>query len=121
MLKNFNIDPKFFCDIQTKRTYSLLDDPKNPTPDDLIKILKNQHEMIINGTADHPKFAELRNMLEEQGYIRIQKSSWNGDTVLKPFTINQKLKFEVGNQFLCAAALGIHWQVKFKETVVFDR
>ena len=67
-------------------------------------------KIIFQGTSrefkDHPEFAKLRNKLEKQGFISIQRSWWNGDKVLMPFKLNQ-LSFNKGDSFLCADAIKI--------------
>ncbi len=59
----------------------------------------------IQGSTDHPEFTKLRNNLEKLGYIKTERTYWNGDRVLKPFSING-MKLDKGQQFCCASALG---------------
>lgn len=72
---------------------------------------------IIEGNAfsniDHPKFTELRNKLENLGFIRTERMFWNGDRVLKPFKLNG-VAFKPGDQFSCASALRIRFTVAKK-------
>lgn len=103
---DFTIDEQYLTDVHIRTETSLLSDPENPTPDDLIRILKGHDKMISHSVIDHDEFAKLRNQLEELGYIRCQRNSWNGDTVLKPFTLNG-YKFKKHVRFPCAAALGV--------------
>lgn len=103
---DFTIDEQYLTDVHVRTETSLLSDPENPTPDDLIRILKGHDKMISHSVIDHDEFAKLRNHLEELGYIRCQRNSWNGDTVLKPFTLNG-YKFKKHVRFPCAAALGV--------------
>ena len=67
-----------------------------------------------HGTIDHPKFTELRDKLEKEGYIKIERSCWNGDRVLKPFTLNG-MAFKLHEQFPCSGALDIRFKVKDKQ------
>ena len=60
---------------------------------------------------DHPEFAKLREQLGQDGYIKIERSWWNGDRVTKPFTLNGT-KFKAGEPFPCGAAMRSH--MKFK-------
>lgn len=54
----------------------------------------------------HPSFTELREHLERKGFI--QTEQWhNGDTVLKPFYLNNYLLIE-GDRFLSAPAWKWH-------------
>lgn len=56
------------------------------------------------GTKDHPEFNKLRISLFNDGFIKIEKGWWNGDRVLKPFTLNG-YEFNINEQFPCAAAM----------------
>ena len=103
---DFTIDEQYLTDVSVRTERSMLTDPENPTPDDLIRILKGHHKMIAVSAVDHDEFTKLRNRLEELGYIKIQRSWWNGDTVLKPFTLNG-YRFGKNVRFPCAAALGV--------------
>jgi len=66
---------------------------------------------MSHGTIDHPEFTKLRDMLQQQGYISTERSWINGDRVLKPFSLNT-LKFKIGEQFPCAAALDVLLSIK---------
>lgn len=59
---------------------------------------------------DHPAFTNLREHLGEEGYIEIQRGWSNGDRVLKPFYLNN-MYFDIGEQFSCAVALGIVYDI----------
>jgi hypothetical protein len=63
-------------------------------------------EVTFSSMIDHPEFTKLREQLGAEGYILIERSWWNGDRVLKPFTLNG-WKFKEGNQFPCASALAV--------------
>jgi hypothetical protein len=66
---------------------------------------------MSHARIDHPEFTKLRDMLEQQGYISTERSWTNGDRVLKPFSLNT-LKFKIGEQFPCAAALDVRLSIK---------
>jgi hypothetical protein len=100
----FEIALEYVTDVVKYTVWSTVKDPKNPTPEELIKVLKGEHEITSQSSIDHPEFTKLRESLGEQGYIRIERGWWNGDYVLKPFILNNK-KFKKGDQFCCAAAL----------------
>lgn len=110
---NFTIDEEYLTDVRVRTEMSLLSDPENPTPDDLIRILKGNHVIVSQYSKDHDEFSKLRNQLEELGYISCQRNSWNGDIVLKPFTLNG-YKFKKNVRFPCAAALGVSVKVAKK-------
>lgn len=55
-------------------------------------------------SIDHPAFTATRNMLEAEGYIRVEYQWNNGDVVLKSFKFNDHW-FNEGDQFPCATAM----------------
>jgi hypothetical protein len=59
---------------------------------------------IAHSTEDTPEFTQLREQLGAGGYIRIERSYWNGDRVLKPFKLNGH-SFKKNDQFSCGAAM----------------
>lgn len=104
-VKTFEIDPNFLTDINVVTNYHRAKDPSNPTHDELIQIIKNgPFSMTAIGHTDHPEFTRLREQLGEEGYIKIERAWWNGDRVLKPFKLNNKM-FNKGDQFACASAI----------------
>ena len=68
------------------------------------------HSILI----DHPEFTKMRNRLEKQGYIQIERRWWNGDRVIKPFSLNG-FKFKKHDKFPCASAMDIWLSVKEKK------
>jgi hypothetical protein len=104
MLKNFEIDKQYICGQSVHEYVDCLSNRENPTADDLILILKGEdRRRVSTSSRDHPQFAELRNNLEAQGYIKTVRNSWNGDMVVKSFKLNGRL-FKKGQSFLCGAA-----------------
>ena len=73
----------------------------------LITILTGKDRCSLTSSKDHPEFAKLREQLGREGFIRITRSSWNGDMVTKPFTLNGK-KFKKNTRFPCGAAMKLH-------------
>lgn len=106
MLKQFTIDESYICDVTVRTETSMLENPDDPTPNDLIRILKGNHKMISISNKDHDEFTKLRNQLEELGYIKTERSWWNGDRVLKSFKLNE-WTFKKGEKFCCAAAMRV--------------
>lgn len=86
---------------------------ENPSNEDLLKILKNEHKIESTTYVNHPEFTLLRDRLEELGYIKTNHNWHNSDRVLKPFTLNG-YKFEVDNAFLCASATGNDFRFRKK-------
>jgi hypothetical protein len=83
------IDPKFMCQVQKSLSYY------SPSG--------SKHGML--GHVDHPTFANLRDHLDNRGYIETSRNSWNGDRVLKDFFLNNYLMIK-GDRFLSGAAIG---------------
>ena len=80
--------------------------------------LKREHITSVSHSQrisiiDHPEFTKMRNRLEKQGYIQIERDWWNGDRVIKPFSLNA-YKFKKHDMFPCASALDRWLSVKEK-------
>lgn len=104
MLREFFIDESYITDVTVRTVTSNLDNPDNPTPEDLIKILKGKHQWVSISNKDHDEFTKLRNQLEELGYIKTERGWWNGDRVIKGFKLNG-FPLKKGERFLCAGAM----------------
>jgi len=106
---DFTLDESCICDVQIKEEYSVYKgiDPDNLTPEAMIKILRGEDKITIHSSKDHPEFDRFREQLGNEGYIRIERGWWNGDRVLKPFTLNG-VEFEIGEQFSSACAMKHH-------------
>lgn len=102
------------CSITIHKEWGMYDHiPRDELkPEQLIKIIKGEDRCSSTGSDDHPDFKELRNTLEAQGFIQCQRNCWNGDRVLKPFTLNGA-RFKKGEKFCCGAA--IKWDVEHKQ------
>jgi hypothetical protein len=116
MLRQFTIDEQYICDVTVITEQDFIKDRNNPTHEDLIKILKGEdkgYRSISN--KDHDEFTKLRNQLEELGYIKTERSWWNGDRVLKGFKLNE-WTFLKGEKFCSAGAMSnsIHCARKYK-------
>lgn len=105
----FTLDEQYICDVFTRSEYSVYKgrDPETLTPDELLKVLKGEDIIRTTGSDDHPQFKELRNELEDKGFISCQRGWWNGDRVIKPFVFNGK-KFKKDEQFPSASAMKGH-------------
>jgi hypothetical protein len=110
---DFTLSEKYMTSVKDRREYDCLDNLDNPTPEDIVKILKGSHKIVTFGNKDHDEFTKLRNQLEELGYIKCERRWWNGDVVLKPFTLNG-FKFKKDQRFPCASAMGIAFKVAKK-------
>ncbi len=104
---DFYINDAYLTDITVREEYIPRTDSENTTPEQLIEVIKNAGRCYSIGTKDHPEFAMLRDQLEQLGYVITERSWWNGDRVLRPFTLNG-VKFRKHDQFPCAAAMGSH-------------
>jgi len=99
-MENFEIDEKYFTSVQEKTVRKFI-------------IIETGEEMegMFTGSVDHPEFSKLREQLGESGFIQIERGWWNGDCVLKPFSVNG-FKFRKGEQFPCACAMSGHMKYK---------
>jgi hypothetical protein len=98
---NFTIVEEYITQITVRTVH------RDPDPEkELINRLR-YGECVSIGSADHPEFAKLRDELEANGFISTSRNSWNGDRVLKPFTLNGH-KFKKNERFLSGAAMKYH-------------
>jgi hypothetical protein len=102
----FTIDPGYLSSITVEEILNPYSNKTELTADEVIQALKHTSTIRSLSSKDHPEFTALRESLECQGYIYVQRGWWNGDVVLKPFILNG-FKFKKGNRFLCASALGV--------------
>lgn len=111
---DFTIDPAYLTSVSIREEWNeYTKNGREPTAEELLLILQGKGKVTLGRSEDHPEFTKLREHLGELGYIEIQRGWWNGDRVLKPFTLNG-LKFKVGDQFSCAGAMGTHFAVRAK-------
>ena len=113
MADEFFIEEAYITDVSIHKTWNTYANKENPTQDDLIAMLQGKGWCSSTGSEDHPEFAKLRNQLGELGYIKIERGWWNGDRVLKPFTLNS-VEFKKGEQFSSAAAMKYHLEYRRK-------
>jgi hypothetical protein len=109
----FEIDESYMCDITIRKEWGIYDhiNQTDLKPDQLFRIIKGEDRCTSVSSEDHPEFAKLREQLGSEGFIRIQRSSWNGDMVTKPFTLNGK-KFKMNERFYCGAAMKGHMKYR---------
>lgn len=105
-MKQFTIDEKYIVDETVRREWSIFEGipPEKLTHEQLIKIIKGEDRMVSTNVRDHPEFDKLRDQLEAEGYIKTERSFWNGDVVVRPFMLNE-WEFKTGQRFFCAVAL----------------
>lgn len=109
---DFTLDPAYFSSVTIHEEWNqYTKGGREPTPEEILLILAGKGNYTMTSSADHPEFTRLRELLGQLGYIRIERGWWNGDRVLKPFTLNG-LKFNVGKQFSCASAMSIQFKVR---------
>lgn len=113
-LREFFIDEAYLTDVRIhKKWNTYTKDGREPTAEELLKILAGEGECSITEHTDHPEFAKLRNELERLGYIQTSRNSWNGDYVIKSFKLNGYIARK-NHQFSCAVAMGGHFRVMRK-------
>ena len=106
MLRQFIIDEKYIDDVTVRIEHDFVKDRNNPTNEELIKMIKGWDRSISISNKDHDEFTKLRDQLEELGYIKTERSWWNGDRVLKSFKLNE-WTFRKGHRFPCASAMRV--------------
>jgi hypothetical protein len=104
---NFELDPEYITDVTIRQEWNIYTNKDTITDEDLVEVLKGRGSCSSTHCEDHPEFARLRDQLGELGYISIQRGWWNGDRVLKSFTLNG-VAFEPGEQFPSAAPMKLH-------------
>jgi hypothetical protein len=111
----FILDEQFMTSItQTHEWSKYKDIPEEElTAQQLLEILEGCDRWSITETIDHPEFTRLREELSDKGYIRIERSWWNGDRVLRSFQLNE-VKYRKGDRFLSAGAMGTSIQASRK-------
>lgn len=102
MSNEFFLPEECFTSI-TVRTDHSFKDPENPTPEEMVRVLTVGSCYSIS-SKDHPDFAALREKLGSEGFIRIERGWWNGDTVIAPFFLNG-YDFLPGDRFVSACAM----------------
>jgi hypothetical protein len=103
----FEIDESFLTSVNIYKEWSMFKGKTDLTNDQLIKIIKGEDRCSSLSSDDHPEFKKLREQLGTDGYIEIERRWWNGDHVLKPFTLNGA-KFKKGEQFPSGCAMPGH-------------
>jgi hypothetical protein len=104
---NFELDPEYITDVTIRQEWNMHTNKDTITNEDLVEVLKGRGSCSSTHSEDHPEFARLRDQLGELGYIRIEQGWWNGDRVLKSFSLNG-VAFEPGEQFCSAAPMKFH-------------
>lgn len=110
-LREFYIDEAYLTDVTIYKEWNwYTKDGREPTAEELLKILEGKGQCSVTGHEDHPEFARLRNELEQLGYIKTSRNSVNGDHVIKSFRLNGYIARK-NWRFSCAAAMGNHFKV----------
>lgn len=107
---DFTIDDQYLTSVMVRTEHSFLTGDRE---EDLIKVLKGYDKATSIECQDHPEFTKFRNELERLGYIKIERGWWNGDCVLKPFTLNG-LRFKKNEKFCCGGAMKGHIEIGLK-------
>lgn len=106
-IKKFELDESLEWHLATYEEWNSYLNQDVVTDEDLVEVLKGKGKCSMTGSDDGPEFKALREQLETLGYIRIQRSWWNGDRVLKPFMLNG-ITFRKDTQFSSGAAMKMH-------------
>jgi hypothetical protein len=106
---NFELDESLAWDVTIRKEWNMYTNKESITGEDLICLLKGRGNCSSVSNDDGTEFKALRNQLEADGYIQCTRNSWNGDYVLKPFTLNG-VKFDCNDKYPCGAAMKYHLQ-----------
>lgn len=106
---NFDIDPAYLTSVTVTETHRPHANKEILTPAELVEVLSHTHTVTSICTQDHPEFTKLRDQLEASGYIACEHRWWNGDQVIKQFSLNH-VTFAVRDNFPCASAMRSHMQ-----------
>ena len=106
-MKEFQLDESLDWNVTVHKEWNSYADKEIITEEDLVELIKGKGNCSSTGSDDGPEFKALRNQLETEGYIKCERGWWNGDRVLKPFTLNG-VRFKKNTQFSCGAALKFH-------------
>jgi hypothetical protein len=110
---NFELDESLEWNITIRKEWNMYTNKETVTNEELVELLKGKGNCSSVSNDDGPEFKVLRDQLEADGYIQCARNSWNGDRVLKPFTLNG-VGFEKDSQYPSGAAMKIHLQVARK-------
>lgn len=110
-LASFKLDESAMVDQIISETVNPYAGRDDLTDEELLKAIAGRGIYTTTYSRDHPDFTALRELLGEQGYIRIERGWWNGDRVLKPFLLNG-VEFHQGGKFPCASAMQHHIEWK---------
>lgn len=108
---NFTIDEQYLTSVTVEQDWSVFQDRDELTQEELVQIIQGKDRIRSISSIDHPEFTKLRDQLENMGYIKTVRNCWNGDSVLKSFTLNG-YDFEPGDRFLSATAMKINFQFR---------
>lgn len=106
----YTIDRECITSVTIHNSWSPYDGRDDLTDEELIRVLQGLDRCTSTHYDDHPEFKLLRDRLEQDGYIKTERRWWNGDRVLKPFTLND-IEFNTGDKFPSAPALDARIQV----------
>lgn len=106
----FYLDKQYFTSVNIRSTHCITQRTDETESDFLFRKLSTDNVVAQSySSIDHPEFTKLREQLGNLKYIEIQRGWWNGDRVIKPFTLNNK-KFKTGDKFCCACALSFYME-----------
>lgn len=104
---DFTIDEQYLENVTVRTEHN---SSYEDADDELVRRLKFG-KSFSTSSIDHPEFTKLREQLGRDGFVEIQRGWWNGDSVLKKFTLNGKV-FKKNDRFVSAGAMKIHLKHK---------
>lgn len=103
-MQKFKIDINYLTDVMITEQYNEIAVKDTLTTQDTFDIINGLGNITVTRHEDHPKFTQLRDKLSKLGYINKVTNYVNGDTVLKPFTLNYRV-LNTGERFMSASAM----------------
>lgn len=103
-MRAFRLPAPAFSSVVIRKEWSMYARKETLTDEELTDVLVGKDLCISTHSEDHAEFTELRELLGAQGFIYIERGWWNGDRVLRPFSLNRK-RFKRGDKFVSAGAM----------------
>lgn len=119
-MQQYTIDRSHICSVQVKTVRNIYagTPPGELTQQQTVDILSGAAAVSSYYSDDHPEFKELRDRLEADGYIKTRRNCWNGDRVIRTFSLNGWI-FSVNHMFPCAAALDVALDVAQRQGKIY--
>lgn len=107
-MMTFYIDPVYLTSVPNRTEHKLAKNFHESEADFIIRKLKTDTDMNCTMYfTEHPVFDKLKEELNKLGFISVSPHCRNGDKVLVPFQLNNKI-FNKYDTFYCASAMNAY-------------